>query len=181
MYVFLCEICGSELTERPKDQLECETCGLWYDAAWKKSKLQSSTMCLAPGVKFVHEPEEYDEFFDDFFSFLPTQVQAEEGVLKKYRGEDKEFTITKGITQIGKAAFESAIHLETLRIPEGVTIIGEKAFRFCAKLKSAYLPASVTQIGVGAFDLCEELTIYAPEGSYAYTWAKENHIPVQEV
>ena len=182
MYVFLCEICGSQMAERPNNQLECEACGIWYDAAWKESKLKqaSTRICGVPGVKFVHEPEEYDEFFDEL-PFFPTQVQIENGVLKKYRGEDAEVTISKNVTEIGKAAFMSNVSLETLHIPEGVAIIGENAFRFCTKLQSAYLPGSVTEIGDGAFVLCDNLTIYAPEGSYAYAWAEQNGIPVQGI
>ena len=38
------------------------------------------------------------------------------------------------------------------------------------------IPAGVTRIEDGAFDDCPNLTIHAPAGSYAETYAKENNI-----
>jgi hypothetical protein len=35
----------------------------------------------------------------------------------------------------------------------------------------------VKSIGYEAFDNCPDVTIYAPTGSYAETWAKEHNIP----
>jgi hypothetical protein len=39
------------------------------------------------------------------------------------------------------------------------------------------IPGSVTYIGALAFNECPNLTIHAPAGSYAETYAKENNIP----
>ena len=39
------------------------------------------------------------------------------------------------------------------------------------------LPASILEIGADAFKDCHKLTIHAPAGSYAETYAKENNIP----
>ena len=61
-------------------------------------------------------------------------------------------------------------------IPDSVTSIGDMAFKDCSSLTSVVIPDSVTSIGNGAFKGCR-LTIYAPAGSYAETYAKrENNI-----
>ena len=43
-------------------------------------------------------------------------------------------------------------------------------------LEKVLIPASVTEIGEDAFKDCEKLTIFAPGGSYAETYAGENGI-----
>ena len=61
-------------------------------------------------------------------------------------------------------------------IPEGVTEIGMEAFCKCSGLKKIILPKSLVKIGNAVFRKCENLTIHAPAGSYAETYAKENGI-----
>ena len=56
-------------------------------------------------------------------------------------------------------------------------MIHDFTFYDCKKLKKISIPASVSQIGARAFDGCEKLTVYAPVGSYAEQYAKENNIP----
>jgi hypothetical protein len=60
-------------------------------------------------------------------------------------------------------------------ISEGVTSIGKGTFGGCSKLNSMVIPEGVASIGRGAFD--KNITIHAPAGSYAETYAKENNIP----
>jgi len=77
----------------------------------------------------------------------------ENGVLKKYKGNDAEVVIPEGVTSIGYGAFYSCENLTTITIPDSVTSIGESAFSYC-----------------------KNLTIHAHAGSYAEKYAKKNKI-----
>lgn len=68
---------------------------------------------------------------------------------------------------------------EEYRIPEGVTVICEAAFSSCSFLTSLVIPESVKKIEKEAFIGCSNLTIHAPAGSVAETYAKENGIPFE--
>ena len=45
------------------------------------------------------------------------------------------------------------------------------------RLKDISIPSSATSIEKFAFDCCDKLTIHAPAGSYAETYARENKLP----
>ena len=86
--------------------------------------------------------------------------------------------IEGGLVDLFWKAFEKNKTLECLTIREGMTTIGYGVARWCKALKIVRIPASVTQIGENSFIECSsELTIYAPAGSYAEAYAKENNIP----
>lgn len=118
---------------------------------------------------------------------VPDAAEAEdvEFIVKdgvfQYCGRGKEVVIPEGVTKIGKEAFASWELLERVTVPEGVTQIGEEAFYNCRNLRRIDLPASVKKIAGSAFWECPELTIYAPEGSYAQSYAKKNRIPFEAV
>ena len=74
--------------------------------------------------------------------------------------------------------------IRSIRVAEGVKEIGRYTFLGCTSLEELYLPATVSSIGRNAFQSdgyhgydCTKVTIYAPAGSYAETYAKENNIP----
>ncbi len=90
-----------------------------------------------------------------------------------YKGKETEVDVPSAIgkdpvTAIGKHAFSP----KALRLTDAV-----RAVR--AAITSVTLPDSVTRIGECAFLGCEYLTIHAPAGSYAETYAKENNIPFE--
>ena len=64
-----------------------------------------------------------------------------------------------------------------MTISDGATLIGDGAFDSCPALQNVFIPSSVTAIGFGVFFGCPNITIHAPAGSYAETYAKENNIP----
>ena len=68
-----------------------------------------------------------------------------------------------------------------MTIPESVTEIGPCAFFACGALADVWIPTSVQEIGEQAFLECPHLTIHAPVGSCAETYAKENQIPFAPV
>ena len=89
----------------------------------------------------------------------------------------KAFTIPASVTEIGFRAFAGCSALKTITIPDGVTSIGKWAFLKCTAMHEAVLPASLKDFGDGVFHNCTNLTIHAPAGSAAETYAKENNIP----
>ncbi|MCI9448307.1 MAG: leucine-rich repeat domain-containing protein [Lachnospiraceae bacterium] len=91
------------------------------------------------------------------------------------RSRMSSLTIPGSVESIGDNAFESS-SLTSLSLPESVTSIGDEAFSMCYSLKCIAIPESVTFIGANAFESCRDLTIYGKEGSYAQTYASENHI-----
>jgi hypothetical protein len=61
-------------------------------------------------------------------------------------------------------------------VPEGVVSIGQEAFSQCVRMTRINLPNSVQTIAKNAFDECQYLSIAAPTGSYALSYARENRI-----
>ena len=66
-------------------------------------------------------------------------------------------------------------------IPKGVVRIEGKAFSVCRKLEKITIPESVTNIEESVFDYSPNVTIYAPAGSCAEQYARENKIPFVDV
>ena len=85
-------------------------------------------------------------------------------------------TIPDNVTSIGHSAFADCEELTSITIPDSVTSIGRWTFFRCEKLISATIPGSVTSIGDWAFPICGDLTIIAPEGSYAHRYAESKGI-----
>lgn len=94
------------------------------------------------------------------------------GVLKKYRGTNKEVTIPENVTEIYEFAFTDkrglerlifdleeydAPALEKLVIPEGARKIGAYALAYCMNLVEITIPDSVAVIEEHAFEGCEAL------------------------
>lgn len=90
----------------------------------------------------------------------------------------------KQVTKIGSNCFyvdtmSKSIQKEItmISLPDTVTQIGDRAFVNCESLIQIDIPSAVNHIGEYAFWQCRQLTIHAPAGSYAETYAKENNIP----
>lgn len=84
--------------------------------------------------------------------------------------------IPGSVTEIGEQAFASCYNIKNLEIHEGVTHISDSAFETCSALETARLPSSVEDIGYQVFGQCENVTVIAPAGSAAETYANENNI-----
>ena len=93
-----------------------------------------------------------------------------------------EVSLPSTLKTISVGAFLYCISLEKVIIPNGVESIEEAAFSRCEKLKEIHIPSSVTFIQNGsrekssAFNYDENVTIYAPKGSYAEKYAKQENI-----
>ncbi len=71
---------------------------------------------------------------------------------------------------IASEAFRN-IAARSVWVPDGATYIGSRAFAGNGLLREVFLPGSVVDIASDAFDGCENLTILAPLGSAAETYA----------
>ncbi len=114
-----------------------------------------------------------------------------------FRDNDKirKVTIPNSVKKINEYAFWDCDNLETVVIGSGLTKIDDFVFANCMGLVSISIPANVTSIGIyafeddvnlesvtitekthiihdSAFDGCYKLVIFAPEGSYAWEYAK---------
>ena len=146
-----------------------------------------------------------EDILKEFGEKKPAQIKkewtAEPGAdgltITKYKGEAASFVIPsaiggKAVTALGEDAFRASCSLESGKksaynkkmyktkaviVQEGIARIGARAFAGCVFMTDICLPSSVTEIGEDAFKDCHKLTIHAPTGSYAETWAKENNIP----
>lgn len=93
----------------------------------------------------------------------------------------KILTLSENLKEIGASAFNACESLQRVTLPDGVTTIKESAFGGCTSLEEAHIPASVTEMKgtgqSGVFANSDKVTIYAPAGSYAEQYAKDNGIP----
>lgn len=110
---------------------------------------------------------------------------------KNIRDKVKKIVIKAGITSIPDKEFTDFDNLNEVEIEEGLQSIGKEAFARCSQLKKITIPASVKSIGKSCFNTGSywigsgnpviNVTIYAPENSYAIKYAKENGILYQIV
>ena len=91
-------------------------------------------------------------------------------------GKLRKLELPAGLTAIGRRTFNGCRNLTALTLPEGMLALGEGAFAGCVRLRELRLPESVTAIGESAFRGCPELTLRAPAGSFAESWAREHGV-----
>ena len=93
-----------------------------------------------------------------------------------------EINLPSSLKAISVAAFYNCTSLEKITIPEGVERIEATSFSYCEKLKEIHIPSSVAFIqgeseeASSAFMESPNVTIYAPKGSYAEKYAKQENI-----
>ena len=81
----------------------------------------------------------------DYSDFL-----IENGVLKKYNGNDECVVLPDVIKVIGTFAFDNCESVREVIIPDGTRMMSFVAFNSCRNLESIRIPASLTQLAVGA-------------------------------
>lgn len=92
---------------------------------------------------------------------------------------EKIYTLARGVKVIERETYLNC-PVTIMIVPEGYEVIGERAFAGCADMHRIELPASVTLIAEDAFDGCSpELTVAAPAGSYAESYAAAHGFAVK--
>ncbi len=74
------------------------------------------------------------------------------------------------------------VQIRSVCCSSGLQVIGDLAFADCSLLYEVYLPHTITEIGANTFNGCPEgLTIFAPAGSYAASYALTHGLKLIEV
>ena len=87
--------------------------------------------------------------------------------------------IPGSVQVVGKQAFVDCKSLKEVVIEDGVQELAASVFESCKALTRAELPASIQTFGYYPFDYADNVTIYAPAGSAAVSFAEEYGIPVK--
>lgn len=87
-----------------------------------------------------------------------------------------KLTIPGSVTSVADSAFFSD-DIEEVDFEEGLESVGETVFYNSPNLKTVKFPASLKKVGNGNFEYCSQISIVAPAGSYAETYANNNGIP----
>ena len=94
-----------------------------------------------------------------------------------YFGNATTLVIPNEVKGIFYKGFATLKTVEEVVLPEGLESIDVGCFWGCKKLKIVHIPGTCKEIGEYALLDCPLLTISAPAGSYAETYAKANNIP----
>ena len=131
-----CKKCSFEFSD---DFAFCPKCG---------TKVEVKDEITHPGAsEGIMEIEDSDSSIGDFI--------IENGILRKYMGNDKNIKIPDSVTEIYAYAFHGCSSLTSVSIPDSVTEIGLYAFDDCSSLSGISIPNSVTYIGKKAFNHCK--------------------------
>jgi len=138
----------------------------------------SNSLELADIKKIASKPKTATEWRKIF----KLSSRGKQFVIAGYKAEEScvEIPSTIGkqtVSTIGEYAFHDITVLQKVSIVHGVVKIDRYAFSHCTNLEEIHLPASISKIEMMAFYNCSKLIIFAPAGSYAETYAKENNIP----
>lgn len=86
-------------------------------------------------------------------------------------------TLPATLENVGLAAFVFCSSLESVTLPAGVKQVGDHAFRECGSLTSVVVEAADVSFGEAVFTFCSsKLTVFAPSGSTAETYAEDSDI-----
>lgn len=127
-------------------------------------EIESFAFETCPDLRLVNIPESVKEIGESAFYACRSLTRVQ---------------IPGSVSVISEGMFSGCSNLKTVIIAEGVAEIRYGVFEYCENLEELHIPGSVTAIDSSLFFGCwgSELTIYAPAGSYAETYAKENNIP----
>ena len=110
---------------------------------------------------------------------IPESVKEIEEVFTN--NETVELVICEGVTRTLGLTFGNCSNLQQVIFGKDLQELGGiGTFGNCTKLKELHFTQTLTNIDDElVFEGCDNLTIYAPAGSYAESFANENNIPFQ--
>lgn len=93
---------------------------------------------------------------------MNNDFEISNGVLRKYKGKEKNVVIPDSVIEIDHGAFKKC-YMSSVRIPEGVTTINRMAFYDRQNLVDIILPNSLKIIKEQAFCYCRLNEIALPD------------------
>ena len=189
-----------------RTDLKAQLLGIIQSAVSMDQRMAQEEHKADLGVKRIMKRSKLlEDTWNEFIAKTPAQIKKEWGVesgeggaaITKYKGEATSFVIPgnvggKAVIRLADDSFRASCSLESGKksaynkkmyktkaviVQEGIVSIGINAFAGCVFMTDICLPSSINDIGADAFKDCHKLTIHAPAGSYAETYAKENGIP----
>ena len=113
---------------------------------------------------------------------LPNSLKAISRATFKWCKKLEEIVIPDSVLHIGDQAFLGCESLVDVIVPNGVLTLEDFSFGRCHNLQKVVLPETLISIDGGIFRSGKiDTSIYAPAGSYAIQYAKENDIPYEEI
>lgn len=88
---------------------------------------------------------------NNLLNYKENGFDIENGVLRKYQGQESNVTIPEGVITIGDYAFSRNETVETVIFPEGLKNVKSNAFEYCTKLKKVVTNEQLETVGYGAF------------------------------
>ncbi len=131
------------------------------------------------GTLTLKVPEGVTSIADDAFNGTDVTLLVKHGSFAERYARQKGLrfvvegdilSLPADLTAIGPGAFEGDA-FQGVIVPDGAVSIGGRAFAGCARLEWIDIPASVTHIEADAFAGCSDLTVFAPAGSTAASFA----------
>ena len=143
-------------------------------SAWAEKNGHEWVACDHP-ENMPHPDLRYTENYTYFVN------EDNEAVLLKYTGQDSEIVIPDSldghpVVRVSFRVFSGLDSLESLRLPDTVRTLEDYAVSDCPRLRTLFIPASVASMEKNAVDGCGHCVIYAPEGSAAHAWTKQNKL-----
>ena len=117
---------------------------------------------------------------------LPNTLQSIGGGVFVADTSLREVRIPDSVTSMSWDVFYGCTSLQNVHISSGLSSISSYVFFRTISLNHIYIPATITNISTSAFyEHSDELVIHSERGSYAETYANQNHIsfstdPLQE-
>ncbi|MBQ8497057.1 MAG: leucine-rich repeat protein [Clostridia bacterium] len=102
-------------------------------------------------------------------------------VITNYKGTEESAELPAKIRNLPVRYTLKNDKLRAVSFEYGTEEICARALYHCRNLKDVTIPESVTRIAEDALPRSYRLTIHAPEGSYAETYAKVNRIPFKAI
>lgn len=148
-------------------------------------EIESEGFKLVEGFNELIIPDTINKIGDNSFAFCLDLETVDMGNGVEELGQNafigceklKTVTLSNKLTKIPMGAFQQCA-IETIIIPSSVQNIEENAFALCENLKEVHITESVKEIADtnGPFERCPNVTIYAPKGSYAEKYTKQENI-----
>jgi len=105
--------------------------------------------------------DEFDSSRDYTYTLLKsvgTFLHVENGILKRYYGDEECVTVPDGVHTVAPFAFANLSRLKEVILPDSVKTVGSHAFANCPSLESIRLPSGIETIGEWAFAFCPTLS-----------------------